>query len=48
VLFGSNHPAWPALQCLNGLDQHDLDEETRELFLRTNAERVFKLRGTSG
>jgi predicted TIM-barrel fold metal-dependent hydrolase len=43
VLFGSNHPAWPAAQCLRGLNQHDLDEEARELFLHANAERVFKL-----
>jgi ketosteroid isomerase-like protein len=43
VLFGSNHPAWPATECLRGLDHLGLDEETRELFLHANAERVFKL-----
>ena len=43
VLFGSNHPAWPAPECLRGLDRLALDDETRELFLHANAERVFKL-----
>ena len=43
VLFGSNHPAWPARDCLLGLDRLDLDEETADAFLHTNAERVFKL-----
>ena len=43
VLFGSNHPAWPALMCLEGFDELGLDDETRELFLHGNAERVFGL-----
>jgi predicted TIM-barrel fold metal-dependent hydrolase len=43
VLFGSNHPAWPAADCLAGLDGLGLDEETEDLFLRGNAERVFGL-----
>ena len=43
VMFGSNHPAWPAKACLEHLDKLDLDAETTELFLRTNAERVFSL-----
>jgi uncharacterized protein len=43
VMFGSNHPAWPAPECLRGLDQLGLDEEARGLFLHDNAERVFKL-----
>jgi predicted TIM-barrel fold metal-dependent hydrolase len=43
VLFGSNHPAWPAPECLRGLDHLGLDEEARALFLHANAERVFKL-----
>ncbi|KZS68991.1 amidohydrolase [Mycobacterium kansasii] len=43
VLFGSNHPAWPATQCLGGLDQLGLDDATKTLFLRGNALRVFGL-----
>lgn len=43
VLFGSNHPAWPAADCLEGLRELDLDEETTRLFLHSNAERVFGL-----
>jgi predicted TIM-barrel fold metal-dependent hydrolase len=43
VLFGSNHPAWPAARCLADLSSLDLDEETMECFLHTNAERVFDL-----
>jgi predicted TIM-barrel fold metal-dependent hydrolase len=43
VMFGSNHPAWPAKMCLEGLDQLELDAEATELFLRTNAERAFSL-----
>jgi predicted TIM-barrel fold metal-dependent hydrolase len=45
VLFGSNHPAWPAADCLAGLDTLKLDAETTELFLHGNAERVFALGG---
>jgi predicted TIM-barrel fold metal-dependent hydrolase len=41
VLFGSNHPAWPAADCLADLDSLALDGETTELFLHGNAERVF-------
>jgi len=43
VLFGSNHPAWPAADCLRDLAGLRLDEETTELFLHGNAERVFAL-----
>jgi uncharacterized protein len=43
VLFGSNHPAWPAARCLQGLDQLGLDEDTLAAFLHGNAERVFGL-----
>jgi uncharacterized protein len=46
VLFGSNHPAWPAFQCLEGLGAIGLDDETTDLFLRTNAIRVFGLSNT--
>jgi len=43
VLFGSNHPAWPAADCLEDLPGLDLDDETAGLFLYGNAERVFGL-----
>ena len=43
VLFGSNHPAWPAKQCLEGFETLDLDAEAADLFLHGNAERVFRL-----
>lgn len=43
VLFGSNHPAWPAAECLEGLDQLGLDGEALAAFLHGNAERVFGL-----
>jgi predicted TIM-barrel fold metal-dependent hydrolase len=43
VLFGSNHPAWPAADCLAGLDTLKLDAESTELFLHGNADRVFGL-----
>jgi uncharacterized protein len=44
VLFGSNHPAWPAADCLADLPGLRLDEEAAELFLHGNAERVFGLK----
>lgn len=43
VLFGSNHPAWPARDCLRGLSDLGLDEETTEAFLHATAEQVFGL-----
>jgi predicted TIM-barrel fold metal-dependent hydrolase len=43
VLFGSNYPAWPAKDCLEGFDSLGLDEATARLFLHDNAVRVFKL-----
>jgi uncharacterized protein len=43
VLFGSNHPAWPAKQCLQNLSDLALDDEATDLFLFENAIRVFKL-----
>jgi len=43
VLFGSNHPAWPAHVCLEDLASLALDAETEALFLHGNAERVFGL-----
>jgi predicted TIM-barrel fold metal-dependent hydrolase len=43
ALFGSNHPAWPAKQCLEGFETLDLDPEAADLFLHGNSERVFRL-----
>jgi predicted TIM-barrel fold metal-dependent hydrolase len=43
VLFGSNHPAWPAAECLKGFEALGLDDETANMFLHGNAERVFGL-----
>lgn len=43
VLFGSNHPFWPAPDCLAGLDRLGLDDEAERLFLFQNANRVFRL-----
>ena len=47
VRFGSNHPAWPAADCLKDLASLPLDRETADLFLHGNAERVFRLTGDS-
>ena len=41
VLFGTNWPMLSASRCLEQLDQLGLDDETTELFLGGNAERVF-------
>ena len=43
VLFGSNHPAWPAAACLQDFDALGLDAEVERLFLYENARRVFAL-----
>lgn len=43
VLFGTNYPMLTGAQCLKELDSLDLDDETRDLFLRGNAARVFVL-----
>jgi predicted TIM-barrel fold metal-dependent hydrolase len=43
VLFATNHPMIFAQKALEDLDALGLDEETRELFLAGNAQRVFKL-----
>ena len=45
VLFGSNHPAWPAADCLQDLPSLGLDDQAADLFLHGNAERVFGLTG---
>jgi predicted TIM-barrel fold metal-dependent hydrolase len=41
VLFGSNFPMLTPAQCLPGVDDLGLDDETRALFLGGNAARVF-------
>jgi uncharacterized protein len=43
MLFGSNYPAWPTKDCLEGFDGLGLDEAIARLFLHDNAVRVFKL-----
>ena len=45
VLFGSNHPAWPAADCLQDFPSLQLDDQAADLFLHGNAERVFGLTG---
>ena len=42
LLFGSNHPFWPAGECLSGLDNLNLGEPAKAAFLASNAQRVFK------
>lgn len=41
VLFGTNYPMIQPGDCLKGLNDFELDEETAELFLYKNAERAF-------
>ncbi len=43
VLFGSNYPMITPAKALDGLDDLGLDDETQELFLHANAQRVFAL-----
>ena len=43
VLFGSNHPFWPAPDCLAGLAELEIDDTTQQLFLADNARRAFRL-----
>jgi hypothetical protein len=43
VLFGTNYPMLTPARCLEGFDELGLDEEAKALFLRGNAQRVFKL-----
>jgi predicted TIM-barrel fold metal-dependent hydrolase len=43
VLFGTNWPMMSPQRCLTHLDELDLDDETRELFLAGNAARVYQL-----
>jgi predicted TIM-barrel fold metal-dependent hydrolase len=42
-LFGSNHPFWPAGECIAGLDDLQLGADARSAFLTHNARRLFKL-----
>lgn len=43
VMFGTNYPMLIPEACLNELDTLGLDAETRQLFLGSNARRVFAL-----
>jgi predicted TIM-barrel fold metal-dependent hydrolase len=43
VLFGSNHPFWPAADCLARLAELNLDEPARRAFLHDNALSAFDL-----
>lgn len=43
VLFGTNYPMITAARCLEGLDELELEDEVRELFLFRNAIRIFNL-----
>jgi predicted TIM-barrel fold metal-dependent hydrolase len=43
VLFGSNYPMLMPQAALEGFDALGLDEEARRLFLRENAQKVFRL-----
>lgn len=43
VLFGTNYPMITPSKCLEDLAELDLDDETTELFLGGNAQRVFGL-----
>jgi len=43
VLFGSNYPAWPAKDCLEGFESLGLDDAATALLLYENAAGVFKL-----
>jgi predicted TIM-barrel fold metal-dependent hydrolase len=43
VLFGTNYPMLTLAQCLEGLDQLGLSDDTLGLFLAGNAARVFKV-----
>jgi predicted TIM-barrel fold metal-dependent hydrolase len=43
VLFGSNHPFWPASGCIAGIDDLGLNDNAKALFLSENAKCVFKI-----
>ena len=42
-MFGSNHPMIAPAQALEHLQHLKIEDETQELFLHANAERVFEL-----
>jgi uncharacterized protein len=48
VLFGSNHPAWPAADCLKDFASLQLDDEAASMFLHGNSDRVFGLSDVPG
>jgi uncharacterized protein len=48
VLFGSNYPMIAPGRALEGLEELDLDEQTRELYLQGNCRRVFALGDAPG
>src|SRR3954451_19507364 len=41
VMFGTNYPMIPHAKALDGLDELEIDDETRGLYLAGNARRVF-------
>jgi predicted TIM-barrel fold metal-dependent hydrolase len=43
VLFGTNFPMITPQDCLDGLENLELDEESTRLYLRDNATRLFGL-----
>jgi predicted TIM-barrel fold metal-dependent hydrolase len=43
IMFGTNWPMLSPARCLQGLANLGLDEKTKNLFLRENAQRVFKV-----
>lgn len=43
VLFGTNYPMITPEKCLEHLDDLQLEEDVKSLFLFRNAERVFNL-----
>jgi predicted TIM-barrel fold metal-dependent hydrolase len=47
VMFGTNWPMISPSRCLAKLDQLELDEAARHLFLGGNAHRIFRLKAES-
>ena len=43
ILFGSNHPFWPASEYIAGLVRLGLGDAAQSAFLTDNARRLFKL-----
>jgi predicted TIM-barrel fold metal-dependent hydrolase len=44
VLFGTNYPMITSSKCLESIDDLQLEDDVKELFLFRNAERIFKLK----